>query len=379
MPDIRFRDHAEFHGQVLRSTLACAGLAAAVATLESLSGRSLPLSALAASGGVALAWGLAPPRSARAWIHALGAVGLATLVGLLAARRDLALGGALFGAALGLYAGASLERLGRAIAVLAGALAVPLAGQVAQALLDLGVGALVHPALGHGLVGGAFGFVAGTVAGLGRQLFMRRDPVENAYAAARSNLRGELLELTERGVETRRRVLAALAGRPAEERGPLAKAVDELALKVIAVAARFGEVDRDGQSESAEALVARIDALGRKIEETEDPVARGHWRTAHDALLAQLGHVRQISVSRERAMARLASYQATLERLHLAAVHHRTADTERFAAEMRPIMDQLSAAGRDLECDAHGIGESTAAADEVMSAQQSGASASSSN
>ncbi len=62
----------------------------------------------------------------------------------------------------------------------------------------------------------------------------------------------------------------------------------------------------------------------------------------------------------------MASYQATLDRLCLAAVHHRSADAERFAAEMRPIMDHLATAGRDLSYDAQGVAETTTAAEQAQ-------------
>jgi hypothetical protein len=229
----------------------------------------------------------------------------------------------------------------------------------------------LHPVVGWLLVGAAFGFIAGTIGALGRQVIVRRlDPIEQAYEAAKGSLQGELAETVDRAISTRRRVSSVLVNRPADERAPIQKAVDELVRKVIDVAARFREVDRQSEGDSADALCSRADALAKKMEETQDAVARAHYKAAREALLAQLGHLRDIALSRERALARLASYQATLDRLCLAAVHHRSADAERFAAEMRPIMEQLATAGRDMEYDAHGVSETTAASDPEPSAEE---------
>jgi hypothetical protein len=365
MPDLRFRDHSEYHSQVLRATVGFCGLAAAIAAVDRLAGHRPPLPLLLLLTGVALAWALHPPRAARDWARALVVASLGTVIAWLVARRDLALGAAMFGAAVGLYGLDAEDGRGRIAGVLAAALALPLAGYLASTMLDFGIGGFVHPVLGYAVVGAATGFLAGAVAALGRQLVARRDPVAIAYAKVRPNLSGELLDLTERSMATRRRVLDALASRPEDERAPIGRAVDELAQKVIAVAARFREVDRDAQADPADALCARIEDLDKQIDATNDAVARTHFRAAREALQAQLGHLREIAVSRQRAMARLACYQATLERLHLCAVQHRSADAERFAAEIRPIMEQVATAGRDLECDAHGIGETTVAAETV--------------
>jgi hypothetical protein len=369
MPDIHFRDHGEFHGQVFRATLACAALAAAFRIVTDLMGTTPPFWLSLALGGLALLWALVPPKTARDWIRAGVTVALAAALAAIVARRDQGLALALGGAVLGVATVAEMDRFRKIVIVVAMAAGVPIAAMVALALLGAGAENLLHPVMGWLLVGAAFGFVAGTIAALGRQVVIRRrDPIEQAYEAAKPGLHGELGETVDRAITTRRRTSQVLAHRPAEERAPIQGAVDELVRKVIDVAARFREVDRDSEADSADALCSRVDALAKKMEETQDAVSRAHYKAAREALLAQLGHLRDIALSRERALARLASYQATLDRLCLAAVHHRSADAERFAAEMRPIMEQLATAGRDIEFDAHGVSETTAAAEPASSA-----------
>jgi hypothetical protein len=371
MPDIRFRDHAEFHGQVFRTTLACAALAAAFRIVTDLWGAAPPLALSLALGGVALLAALMPPKTTRDWVRTGVTVAIATLLAAIVARRDEALALAIGGAVLGVATAAAMDRYRKVVVICAMAAGVPIAAMVAAALLGAGAENILHPVIGWLLVGAAFGFISGTIGALGRQIVVRRrDPVELAYETAKPELHGELAETVERAISTRRRVGQVLATRPSEERAPIQRAVDELVRKVIDVASRFREVDRQSEGDSADALCSRADALAKKMEETQDAVARAHYKAAREALLAQLGHLRDIALSRERALARLASYQATLDRLCLAAVHHRSADAERFAAEMRPIMEQLATAGRDMEYDAHGVSETTAAAEPQAEAEE---------
>ena len=48
-------------------------------------------------------------------------------------------------------------------------------------------------------------------------------------------------------------------------------------------------------------------------------------------------------------MARLTHQVATLERLRLAAVRHRSVDAARLGAELQPVVEELSEAGGDFD------------------------------
>src|SRR5262245_18546028 len=156
MSEIHFRDHGEFHGQVLRATLACAGLTAALRTIDIRSGWAPPAMLLLGMGGALLVWVLAPPKTGQRWVTAGLAIVAATGAGLLVGRRDHWLGLAVYGAVLGLYTAASLSRWRKVIAVLALAAGVPIAGMVAMALTNAGIESVIHPVFGSLLVGAAF-------------------------------------------------------------------------------------------------------------------------------------------------------------------------------------------------------------------------------
>jgi hypothetical protein len=374
MLDLRFRDHGAFQIQVLRAAgVFAAGMA--VATVAERLGLPMPPPALAlGAAGVALLWALAPPGTWRAWLVAAAVAGLATTCGILVLPRDPMLAAGLYGIGLGLYAGKEMDGWGRLAAIAAVGLAVPLGLSVADTLVHLGIQQLGHPVIGHSLVGGGFGFVAGTVSALGQHISWCRDAVARAYAAGRGRLHGDLAEVVDRAMESRRRVLVALVRRRADtERTPgsgggeefgrkLLTQVNQLTLRILGIADRLAE-PADARGADALELLRRRDDLERKHAAADDAVARAHYGAAQRALDQQLAQLEEIRTSRERALARLANHSATLERLHLAVTQHRFAASERFAAELGPLTEQLANAGGELACDAQGIQESTAAAE----------------
>jgi hypothetical protein len=98
-----------------------------------------------------------------------------------------------------------------------------------------------------------------------------------------------------------------------------------------------------------------------RLETTHDPVARGEFEKARDALVAQVDYVNEIARGRERAIARLTHQVATLERLRLAAVRHRSVDAARLGAELQPVVDELAEAGGEMDLAAEALRDATIA------------------
>ncbi|MBW2736462.1 MAG: hypothetical protein JRH20_29090, partial [Deltaproteobacteria bacterium] len=103
--------------------------------------------------------------------------------------------------------------------------------------------------------------------------------------------------------------------------------------------------------------------LAEKVRTAQDPVARKQYGLAHDALQAQLGHLRGIDLSRERVVARLHNYLATLERVNLAVVNHRGADTSQFSAQVAPLLAELDSLGEEMDLTSEAIHEAGAIVD----------------
>jgi hypothetical protein len=129
--------------------------------------------------------------------------------------------------------------------------------------------------------------------------------------------------------------------------------------------ARFGHTWRAVEQETARSrpdeLALRLAEVGARLAATGDPVARAEFERAREALTAQIDYLAEIARGRERAVARLTHQVATLERLRLAAVHHRSVDAARLGAELQPVVDELTAAGGEMDLQAEVLRDATSA------------------
>ena len=124
-------------------------------------------------------------------------------------------------------------------------------------------------------------------------------------------------------------------------------------IDLISKMTRFGRRWSEVESQAARSLPAdlkeRLEAIDRRIETCEDPVARAEFERAREALSAQVAYLDEIRQGRERAVARLTHQVATLERLRLAAVRHRSVDATRLGLELQPVVEEISEAGGDFD------------------------------
>jgi hypothetical protein len=204
------------------------------------------------------------------------------------------------------------------------------------------------------LTGATSGLVIG-VSSIGRHLAVTHQPLE-------AELR-ELADASELGALLGR---AAVAYREAVvaigSEAPAARAAaDDLVGKMT----RFGKRWRELEAEASRSLPAdlkdRLLLVGRRLESSSDPLARAELTRAREALSAQLVYLEEIHSGRERAVARLEHQVATLERLRLAALRHRSADAARLGAELQPVVDELATAGGDFDIAAEALTEANTA------------------
>jgi hypothetical protein len=164
---------------------------------------------------------------------------------------------------------------------------------------------------------------------------------------------GEIGELLGRAQGAYREAVEAVG----EEAPQVLSAANDLVMRMARFGRKWREVEREAQRSQPDLVLARLEQLDRKVLETSDPVARGEFERAREAVKAQVSYLAEIARGRERAVARLSHQVATLERLRLAAVRHRSVDAARLGAELQPVVEELQQAGGELDIEAEALSE----------------------
>jgi hypothetical protein len=338
---ILVNDHEKLHHAVARATLAGGGAVLAAGFLPPALGTALV--------ALALAVAVVPPAT---WMSAATA-----LLWACAAGGAGQIGGTIGTVGMGLAIGGSLARgtEGARRWVAAG---FGVVGALGMALLRTGLENSALAVLPSGVealaIGAASGLMVG-VSSIGRHISRLAPAVESELESLGSD--GELGQLLGRAASAYRDAVEAMG-----DDAPQARlAADDLVKRM----ARFGRHWREVEAEAArslpEELHERLALLTRRLESTEDPLARVEFERAQQAMTAQLDYLQEINRGRERAVARLTHQVATLERLRLAAVRHRSVDAARLGAELQPVVEELSQAGTDLDIASEALSEAVVA------------------
>jgi|GEM_PF-3552763 hypothetical protein len=376
---LRFGDHRLFHRQVIRLSLAGAGLgllgyltqALGILDLFEVTWLNI-LTATTIAGLMGLAAN--PPGRPQllkvgAAALGLGFLGALTMTGLSASRPIYPVVGLWFlGLTVGIIAGRDLRDYRRYLLPVATGLSMTLAAWVTGIFVArVPLTEYVPQFLAMPAYGAVFGFLLSTGLVV-RQLLVDRDPVHRSFAEMRPQFSGEMLELCERAMATYDRIRDALQDR--EDHGVsadprLSKGVQKLVKKILNLGQRWQDVEREANRTSAESLSDRLEELQTKIDASKDRLARRQYEMARDALAAQLGYLRDISRSRERVIARVHHNLATLERLHLAVLNHRGVDAAKFTDELEPILSEIEDFGTEMDFASEAINEVVETADDV--------------
>lgn len=370
---IRFGDHSTFHLQVLRMTLAGAGIGLAGYLVITLFGPGGPWFKAAAMAGAAMILGLAATPPARK--DALLSGGLALGVGLLGALAYMGLSGArpryewfgvfVYGMSIGIIAGRDLADKRRYLMPLAsGAMVMVAMFVVATFAKQVDFTAYVPGFVAGPAYGGLFGFLCG-VSLIVRQLWIAQDPVGQAFSEVRPKLSGEMLDLCQRAMALYTRVQEVLQDRRNNGSADpeLSRAVRDMVLRIFGLAHKWHEVEREAARSSASDLSSRVEEIEAKLAATSDPVARRQYRMAREALSSQVRYLDDISRNRERVIAQVYNYLAALERLHLAVLNHRGADAAKLTDEIGPILDEIEDVGQEMDLVSDAISEAAEAAE----------------
>ncbi|HWE29544.1 MAG TPA: hypothetical protein VHB97_16150, partial [Polyangia bacterium] len=315
-----------------------------------VAGMFLPAALAAALMALAVGVAVVPPTS-------LAAASTAILWALAAAAGGKIGGGvgnAIAGVAIGGSVARGLPGPSRMLAMLVGTVGAMTAALIGRAFAVTDVlGAL--PSGVATLIAGATGGLVVGVSSVGRHIGLLRAPLEQELRAMADD--SELGRLLGRAASAYRDAVQAIGGEVPAARA----AADELVGKMTRFGKRWRELEAEASRSRPEDLKDRLQLVGRRLDASNDPLARAELARAREALSAQLAYVEEIASGRERAVARLEHQVATLERLRWAALRHRSADAARMGAELAPVVDELAQAGGDFDIAAEALSEATVA------------------
>ena len=346
---IYISDHDKLHDNVGRAVLVGAGCAVISLFLPKV--YALPLLA------IGLALSIVPPMSIvdAAIVLALGcAVGGAALAKWpLLAALPFAVGvargqrGASFWFSAGLASVAWLAtmRLGAAIVE-----------RETLAMLPGGLAALI--------VGAGSGFLIG-VGSIGRHLRIQRKDDAKSIPMPPADVNGvknkssappatdELSVLLARATKARDQAASVLG-----EAQPMAiTAANDLVARVTAYVERWQDLARDTAGANRIELAAQVQAIEDKRDRADDSQVKADFERAIQAFRCQLEYLDEIERGKARAEAKLLHHIALLERLRMAALHHRSVDAARLGGELSSVVEELTEAGGELDLSASAIKE----------------------
>lgn len=203
------------------------------------------------------------------------------------------------------------------------------------------------------LSGMAVGLVTGSAAIL-RQVRVQKVAVDQEIVALAlpPAENDEIAGLVQQAIGTYKETAPSLAEHP-----QALEAAEDLVKKIARFGKRWREIEEQARRSDKAALTARLADLSARQEATEDDQVRAEYERARGALQAQLQYLSEIDRGRERAVARLHHQVATLERLRLSALRHRSVDASKAGEELRLLVDDLTKAGQDLDVAAEALAE----------------------
>jgi hypothetical protein len=207
--------------------------------------------------------------------------------------------------------------------------------------------------MSNAVAGGCVGLLVGAST-IARHLVVKVNPVD-------SDLRGllpaadahdELTKLVRQALETYQEAADSLEEHPAAR-----TAAEQLVKKIGRFGKRWQDIETQAQKSNRAQLTERKTNLEARAAATTDENVRSEYVRALSAIGEQLAYLDDIAKGRERAIARLHHQVATLERLRLAAVRHRSVGAAKLGEELKAVVDDLNQAGQDLDTAAEVLAE----------------------
>lgn len=235
---------------------------------------------------------------------------------------------------------------GQALATAVSSMLLSLGAQVLPESMEA-QGVLLHQPLwlSNAVAGGCVGLLIGAST-VTRYLIIRQEPLDAELVALlpAKGASDELSTLIRQAMTTYQQAAESLDEHPSAR-----TAAEQLVKKIGRFGKRWQDIEAQAQQSDRSKLDERKNDLQARIQATSDESVRSEYSRALAAIDEQLSYLDDIAKGRERAVARLHHQVATLERLRLAAVRHRSVGAAKLSEDLQSVVDDLTQAGQDLD------------------------------
>jgi hypothetical protein len=190
------------------------------------------------------------------------------------------------------------------------------------------------------------GTVVGLFAGLGTlasHIALKADPVEARCEEVLPTLSGEFQMQTTRALTLYRHCGQSLAALPRDAaREELARTIGKLTRDAVELAAEWAGVEAQLHEEAHADLQKEVAELRSSAKAAKDLVAKRQLEMAANSLTEEIARLDEMTLKRERIVAKLKSQVALLERARVALIGMRSSHTSVRAAEMSAVARKLN-------------------------------------
>ena len=210
--------------------------------------------------------------------------------------------------------------------------------------------------ISNAIAGGCVGLLVGAST-ITRHLVVKVDPIDKDLLGLlpAADASDELVQLVRQALTTYQQAADSLEEHPSARR-----AAEELVKKIGRFGKRWQDIESQAKQSDRLKLSERKKDLETRAAATTDDSVRSEYARALSAIDEQLAYLDDIAKGRERAIARLHHQVATLERLRLAAVRHRSVGASKLGEDLKSVVDDLQQAGQDLDTAAEVLSELSA-------------------
>lgn len=353
-------DHLGFQWTVLRTTVAGGLLGLCHAVVGGSSGYLAEVSGLRGSwawlyGATAVALlgsAVLPPRGRRQQAFLLACAALAGVAAGYGAQQAwthecwATAGTAGVGLSLAIYLSRGVGALRGLGMLVLGSLAAVIAQRLPAALGAQDAFLEMSRTMSSLLSGLGVGFVVGSSTVVRHLQVVRTTQLDKELKALMppSEAKDEIASLVLQAVASYQQAAEAL-----EEHPGARQAASELVKKIARFGKKWQDIEAQTKKSERSDLETRVTELTARRDSATDDGVRGEYERALSALREQLTYLDEIEKGRQRAIARLHHQVATLDRLRLAAVRHRSVGAAKLGEELKTVVDELNQAGQDLD------------------------------